>query len=47
MVSVLVTKGVIVPHGMTGLGGKLINVVVSNVGVMLKEIFADQRKFVP
>ena len=48
MVCVLVTKGVIGPNGMTGLGGKLINVLVSNVGGMLKEIFACRpRKLVP
>lgn len=46
-VGVLVTKGVIVPNGMTGLGRKRISSSVSNGGGMLKKIFVDQRKFVP
>lgn len=43
-VRVLVTKGVIVPSGMTGLGGKLINLLVSNVRGTFKEIFVCRPK---
>lgn len=46
-IGVLMTKGVVVPNGMLGLGRKLVNSFVNNVGGMLKEIFEDQRKLVP
>lgn len=43
----MMTKEVTVPNGMTGLGRKLIHSFVSNVGGKLKEVFVDQRNFVP
>lgn len=45
-VGVLVTKGVILHNGMTGLERKVVCSFVRNVGGMLEEISVDQRKFV-